>query len=143
AVAPAQATSRGRHQQASSSRRVWPSISPLRSQGAGRFKIRLGVERRHAAGPGGSHRLPVDVIGDVARGKYPGDRRRRRVAFAAAFYLDVTADHAELTFEELRIRRMSDRDENTMHVDVRHRTRPHIFEAGAVDAGGVAENLVP
>src|SRR5438034_121571 len=99
-TAPAQAHSYARHRRASSSRKVWPSVSPLRSQGAGRFKIRLGVERRHAAGPGGSHRLPVDVIGDVARGKYPGDRRCRRVAFAAAFYLDVTADHVELTFEE-------------------------------------------
>ena len=35
-------------------------------------RIRLGVERRHAAGAGRRDRLPVDVVGDVARGEHAG-----------------------------------------------------------------------
>src|SRR5579883_3627869 len=38
----------------------------------------FGLERRHAAEPGGGHRLPVDVVGDVAGGEDAFDAGRRR-----------------------------------------------------------------
>jgi hypothetical protein len=43
--------------------------------------------------------LPIDVIGDVARGEHAGHARRRCVAVGAALDLDVAARHRELAFE--------------------------------------------
>ena len=35
-------------------------------------EMALGIERGHAAEPGGGHRLAIDVVGHVARGETPG-----------------------------------------------------------------------
>ena len=98
------------------------------------FEIRLGVERRHAAGAGRRHRLAIDVVGDVARGEHARHRGRRRVAFAAALDLDVAAGHVELAFEDLRVRRVADRDEHAVHGEVLRRAGLHVLEAHAGDA---------
>src|SRR5437762_1010542 len=76
------------------------------------FEIGFGVERGHASRAGGRHRLPIHMIGNIACGKHTRHRRRGRVALAAALDADIAAGHVELTLEDLRIRRVADRDEN-------------------------------
>src|SRR5437868_3751019 len=59
------------------------SSSSMKSRGE-QVQVLLGVERGHAAGGGAGHRLPIDMVLDIAGGKYAGDARRGRVAFAPA-----------------------------------------------------------
>ena len=113
------------HSQASravGARRAKRACEPI-AQGNAPSRIRLGVERGHAAGARRRDGLPVHVVGDVARGEHAGHGRRGRVAFRAALHLDVAAGHVELALEDLRVRRVADRDEHAVHGDVLRRAR--------------------
>src|SRR5262249_12745750 len=80
----------------------------------GRLRLALqseeafGLERGHAALPGGGDRLAIDVVGDVARGKHAGHRgcgRERRG-------LDVAGGlHVQLPDEQFGGGRVADGDE--------------------------------
>src|SRR5215472_8349558 len=80
----------------------------------GRLRLALqseeafGLERGHAALPGGGDRLAIDVVGDVAGGKHAGYRgcgRERRG-------LDVARGlHVQLSHEQLGGGRVADSDE--------------------------------
>src|SRR5215470_6185237 len=75
------------------------------------FQVPLGLERGHAAGGGGSHRLAVDVVLDVPRGEHTGNRRlcRPRDDFDV-----VIGQELDLLAEDLGVRTMTDRNEETV-----------------------------
>src|SRR2546426_7906943 len=75
-----------------------------------RFQEPLGVHRGHAAGAGGGHGLPVDMILDVARGKDAGNVRLRAVVRLQIPNLV----HLELTAKKSSIGRVADADENSV-----------------------------
>src|SRR5947209_14739716 len=87
---------------------VRTSIHP-RSMAAPRRQPPLGIQRRHATGAGGGHRLSVIVVGHVARRKDTLNARRgslRRGPF------DVTnIRQRQLALEEIDVRRVADGQE--------------------------------
>ena len=76
------------------------------------IEMLVGVERGHATRTGGGDCLSVDVIGDVARGKYAGDACLGGVAAEAGLDDEVAAFHLQLALEELRVGRVTDGDEH-------------------------------
>src|SRR5262250_620205 len=75
------------------------------------FQVPLGLERGHAAGGGGRHRLAVDVVLDVPRGENTGHRRLCRPRDDLNV---VIGQELDLPAEDLRVRTMADRDEETV-----------------------------
>src|SRR5262245_2639154 len=94
------------------------SVTSALVRGVELVQIFVRIERCHAAGTGGGDRLAIDMIGDVARSEHAGHARLRRVAAEAGLYDQVTAFHFQLPFEELRVRRMADRDEYAGDVEL-------------------------
>src|SRR3954470_21641496 len=80
-----------------------PSTFAFGSGGEG-IEVLLGVERRHAAGAGAGHRLPVDVILDVAGGENALHAGCGGEALAPAAGDDIAVFHFELAGEKLGIR---------------------------------------
>src|SRR5439155_4165760 len=75
------------------------------------LQVALGLERGHAAGAGGGHRLAVDVILDVSGGEDTGHRRLRRPRDD----LDVVVgQEVELAAKDLGVRTMPDRDKEAV-----------------------------
>src|SRR5579883_2798507 len=71
----------------------------------------FGLERRHAAEPGGGHRLPVDVVGDVAGGEDAFDAGRRRTRRG----LDIAVRlQNQLPAHQVARRGMADGDEDAV-----------------------------
>ena len=70
----------------------------------------LGVEGGHSSHSSRGDRLPVDVIDDVAGGEDAGDVRRSPVVRDEVTRLVVI----ELVEEELGVRIVADRDEDTL-----------------------------
>src|ERR1700741_4438529 len=91
--------------------RAMGSGTPGLDAGVERFEITVGIERSHAAGASGSHRLAVYVIGYVAGGEYPRHAGRRRIPIESALHRDVAATHDELPLEQRGVRRVADGDE--------------------------------
>ncbi len=60
------------------------------------FQEAIGVQRGHATGAGRGDGLPVDMIGDVAGRKDPGDAGGGGIAFGTAVHLDVAVVHRQL-----------------------------------------------
>src|SRR5437667_9288884 len=106
------------------------------------FEIGFGVERGHASRAGGRHRLPIHMIGNIACGKHTRHRRRGRVALAAALDADIAAGHVELTLEDLRIRRVADRDENALHRQLVGSVALEVAYAHAGPARFVADDII-
>src|SRR5262245_9638900 len=75
------------------------------------LQVPLGLERGHAAGGGGSHRLAVDVVLDVPRGEHTGHRRLCR---PGDDFDVVIGQELNLLAEDLGVRTMTDRDEETV-----------------------------
>src|SRR6187551_3348745 len=86
----------------------------------------LGVERAHAAGPGGCDRLAIRVILDVADGEYAGD-----VGLGRAWRCDQVTRVVvlELVQEQFRVRVVADRDEEPVGRVVDHLARLDVLES--------------
>src|SRR4029078_12549605 len=95
----------------------------------------FGVQRRHASGAGAGHGLAVDVISYVAGGKHPGDAGLRCIAGAAAFDGEVALDHRQLSLEELRVRRVSDGDENALRLELAGCAGPDMLHTDTAESG--------
>ena len=65
----------------------------------------------HAAGTRRSHRLTIDVIGNVTGGEYTRHTGGGGIAGDAGLDLDVTVCHVQLTFEDSGVGGMADGDE--------------------------------
>ncbi len=77
-------------------------------------EIVFGVDRRHAARTGGGHGLPIDVILHITRRKHTG-----HVGVAALPGDDIAVGiELDLPFEQLRVRRVADRDEYAVERDL-------------------------
>src|SRR3546814_5574065 len=78
----------------------------------------LRIQRRHAAEAGRSDRLAVVLVGHVAGGEHALDRSLRGAAAEPGADLQVTVVHRQLALEQAGVGRMSDGDEETVHVDL-------------------------
>src|SRR5207244_6832763 len=99
---------------------VSPGNSPTESARVrlGGFQVPLGLERGHAAGPRRRDRLAVDVVLAVARRENALHGRLGRPGLR----LDVALrQERELAPENLRVRLVTDRDEEAVHLTVRER----------------------
>src|SRR5207247_2164046 len=122
--------------------RVSPPAGGVRLVG---FQMPLGLERRHAAGPGGRHGLAIDVVLDVARRE---DARHARLG-RPGFHLDVAVrQERDLAPENLRVRLVTDRDEEAAHLTVRERPglevpQTHGRDLATLDVHDVVHGAVP
>src|SRR5450755_353643 len=98
------------------------------------FQIGLCIQCRHAPRSGAGHRLPINVIGDIAGGEHAGHAGRSRIAFAAALDPDVAAGHDQLTLEQLRVRRVPDGDEYALDIELPRRAAADVLDAHTGDA---------
>ena len=71
----------------------------------------LGLERRHAAEPGGGHRLAEDVVGDVAGGEHAFNAGRRRAGRGLNISVRLQRD---LAAHQLGRGRVTDGDEGAV-----------------------------
>src|SRR3546814_4070291 len=78
----------------------------------------LRIQRRHAAEAGRGDRLPVVLVGDITGGEHALDRSLRGAAAEPGADLQVTVVHRQLALEQAGVGRMSDGDEETVHVDL-------------------------
>src|SRR5690606_7267909 len=77
--------------------------------------------------------LAINLVGNVACGKYPWYARRGRIAGESGAHDDVTVPHLELVLEKTGVRAVTDGDENPGHRQVRRgvwRLRAAHAEAG-------------
>src|SRR5215210_1425819 len=85
----------------------------------------LGVERRHAAAPGGGHRLAVGVVHEIAR----GEDARDTGASGTALHLHVAVlVELDLALHELGVRLMADRHEGAVDLDLPRRAILRVLE---------------
>ena len=84
----------------------------MRGQSVHIFQIFLCVERRHAASARARDRLAIDVVLHVTGGEHAGNIGGGGVADITAFGFDVAVRHIDLTFENLRVRCVTDGDKN-------------------------------
>src|SRR3954469_2004821 len=110
--------------------------------GGERIQVLLGVERCHAPGAAARHRLPVDVILDVAGGEHALYAGCGGEALAPAAGDDIAVFHFELTGEELGVRRVPDGDEESLGGDVLDLAGLELAYAHAGDSGRVAQHVV-
>src|SRR5688572_5965001 len=88
-------------------------------------EVRLGVERRHTAGPRGGHGLAVDAVGEIARGEHAGQLRPRGAPLDEHVALVV---EVELVRHEVRVRLVADRHERAGHRQVPGRAVLRVLE---------------
>jgi len=75
------------------------------------IQIFLGVQRRHAAAAGGSDRLAVDLIHDIAGGEHAGNAGSGGITIKTTLYLYITVFHVKLACKQLRVGRVANGDE--------------------------------
>src|SRR4029077_3528482 len=78
-----------------------------------RLEVTVRIECGHAAGAGGGDGLAVDVIGNIAGGKHPGDAGGGGITVESAPDGEVALAHRELAVEKCGIGRVADGDEET------------------------------
>src|SRR3954451_9396835 len=88
----------------------------------------LGIERPHGARARGGDRLAVDVVLHVADGEHAGDVRLGRVRLRDQVARVVVVEPVE---EELRVRVVADRDEETVRGQLPRLVGLRVAEAGA------------
>src|SRR2546427_2724176 len=109
------------------------------------LQVALGLERGHAAGAGGGHRLAVDVILNVPGGEDTGHRRLRRPRDD----LDVVVgQEVDLAANDLGVRTMPDRDEETVDGTLVEGAGLEVLEAdrgdlAPLDVEDVVDGAVP
>src|SRR6266850_496934 len=109
------------------------------------LQVALSLERRHAAGAGGRHRLAIREVLDVARGEDAGDTGLG----ASRRDLDVTVrQQLELAAEDLGVRLVTDRDEQPVDGPLFPGTGLHVLKAHAghlapLDVEDVLDHRVP
>ena len=86
--------------------------------------------------------MAIDLIGDVAGGEYARHAGRGRTAIETGADRDVAVLHLELTLEDRRVRRMTDRDEGAGDRDLARRVVGRAAQAQAVHAAVVAKHFV-
>src|SRR5687768_17107828 len=97
-----------------------------------------GVERRHAPRAGARHRLPVDMVLDVAGGEDAVHAGGGSKAGESGAGHDVPVLHLELTLEDVGVGLVADGDEAAPERDVDRRPARGRREPDAGDAGLVA-----
>src|SRR5579862_917408 len=95
----------------------------------------LGLKRRHAAHPGGRHRLPENSVLYVAGRKDAGHARASRIGRGADVALAV---HVELSAKNFRRRRMADGDEQAVDGQRFRRAVLETSHANAFDSFRIA-----
>src|SRR6185369_14029749 len=101
----------------------------------------LGLQRCHAAQPGGGHRLAIDVVGHVTGGEQARHRGRGRIGRGP----DVTVRlHLDLAGDEFGRRRMADGDEHAVGGDLLDCAGLDVLQRDAADLerAFVAEHVV-
>src|SRR5262249_52301498 len=84
------------------------------------IEVTFGIERCHAAEPGGCDCLTVYVVRNVARREYTRHTGHRRVAVESGSDTNVTTGHVELALEDAGIRRVTNRDEDAGQWNLTH-----------------------
>ncbi len=107
----------------------------------------LGLERRHAAGAGGRHGLPENLVLHVTGRVDAFDIGRGRIGLGDQIALAV---HRELALEQLGVGRVADGDEHAVGGKLALRARLHVAHAHALDqrrrrrlAGDFLDRVIP
>src|SRR4051812_10161756 len=90
----------------------------------------LGLQRCHAAKPGGGHRLAIDVVGHVARGEQARHRCRGRIGCRPDVAVRL---HLDLAGDELGRGRMADGDEHAVGGHLLDRAGLDVLQHDAAD----------
>src|ERR1700741_4590753 len=94
------------------------------------FQVPLGLQRGHASRPGRRHRLTVREVLHVTGREDSGNAGLRR----SGLHLDVAVRQSlDLALEDLRVRLMTDRHEETVHGTLLERAGLEVLQAHARD----------